>query len=68
MLVLSSHQQRLLESGLSAIEKYFENEITFTDVTSRLHGAIQASEIKDPIFDDRFHELWMPLEVLNASL
>ncbi len=64
---INEHQRRLFEDMITLIDSYLnEKSEDFYGIVGKLEGALDASEIKDPIFVDQWYNFWTPLEIWRA--
>ena len=63
---MGEHQIRLWQHMLTAIDAYLAGEMALAEVTGRLEGSLDASEIKDAILIHDFYEHWGDIECINA--
>lgn len=64
---MSEHQQRLWQKMIDSIQDYLDrkNE-NFYELVGSLEGALDTSEITDPILLNQWYDFWTPLEIRRA--
>lgn len=64
---MDDHQRKLWKEMIRIIENcLLNNTKDFYDVVGKLEGALDASEIKDPVLINQWYDLWTPLEIRRA--
>ena len=64
---LNEQQNRLWQSMLSIIDDFRKGKIKYSDVVSKLEGALDAGEFKNETLIRQWYDYWTPLEILNAT-
>lgn len=64
--MFNDHQKRLWGKLIEFIKQYREDNISFTELVSNLHGAMQAGEFKNEELIKQWYSYWGNLEIHNA--